>query len=474
MNHHLAIDIGASSMRAILGWLEDGKLCTEEVWRQPNGMETRNGHLCWNLTALHEGILSALKSCAASGRIPATLGIDTWGVDYVLLNKEGTVLGDSVAYRDSRTDGYDRKLEQVLPFSRHFDISGTAKQPFNTVYQLMAQFDENPSHREEAETFLMVPDYLGYLLTGVMKCEYTNASTTGLLNARTGSWSDEILTAALIPARLFQEPPAKPGTVLGNLKPSLKEELGFDVTVLLPATHDTGSAYLAVPKENEDTVTLSSGTWSLLGTELDAPVTDERALSCGFTNEGGYNGTIRFLKNIMGLWMLQCIRRESSDAFSFAQMAELAASAASYPGRVDVTDNRFLSPADMTAEVRSALAENGFSEPTFPELLSCVTHSLADSYGAAVRDLEQMLGRRFTGINVVGGGCQNEVLNAWTAEAAQLPVFAGPTEGTALGNLMAQMIAVGEFSGVQEARHILRKSSEVGVWMPTAAPETDR
>ncbi len=458
MNTYLAIDIGASSMRGILGWMEGNRLQMQEVYRQPNGATTKNGHLCWDLSALYQGILASLKCCRTYGKCPDYMGIDTWAVDYVLLDENDQILGECVAYRDSRTDGMDTLLEETLPFSRHYALTGIAKQPFNTVYQLMAQFRTYPQHRQQAKSFLMVPDYLGFLLTGEKQNEYTNASSTGLLDAATGEWSTEVLLAAQIPAHLFKNPPAQPGTMLGKLRSSLSAQLGFDVTVLLPATHDTGSAFVAVPARDEQAVYLSSGTWSLLGTEIPSPNTEKAARLAGFTNEGGYDRKIRFLKNIMGLWMLQCIQRELDEQYSFAEMAELAASAEAYPGRVDVTDNRFLAPPNMMNEVKQALSRQGFGEPSLPELLSCVNHSLADCYAEAIRELEALLGQKFTSVNIVGGGSQNQVLNCRTAGATGLPVFAGPGEGTALGNLLVQMIAAGEVADLASARTIIKNS----------------
>ncbi len=465
LRYYLAVDMGASTVRMILGWVEKGTIELKEVYRAPNNQEMRNGHLCWKPEEWFAGIVEGLKKCRELNMIPTSMGIDTWGVDYVLLDEKDNILGDAVAYRDSRTEGMDRELEKVLPYEKHYAISGVAKQPYNTVYQLMAQFKECPEHRN-AKSFLMTPSYLHFLLTGVKKNEYTLCSTTGLLDAATGEWSEEILEAANIPAHLFADKPCAPGTVVGNLRPELAKELGFDVTVTAPATHDTGSAFVAVPARDEEAVYLSSGTWSLLGVENDHPMTDRTAMQTGFTNEGGYNGKIRCIKNIMGLWILQSIRKELDGMYSFGQMAELAETADSYPGRIDVNDNRFLAPKSMISEIELALKEQGFSKPTLTELLSCVNHSLADCYANAIRDLEKMVGRKFTSVNIVGGGCQNEYLNKLTAKATGLPVYAGPTEGTALGNLVAQMLRNGEFSSLQEARNAIAKSFAITEILP--------
>ncbi len=460
MNTYLAVDIGASTMRLILGWVEQGEIQLQEVYRTANVLETRNGHLCWSLNDLYRGIVKGLKQCKAIGKIPVTMGIDTWAVDYVLLDGECKILGDSVAYRDSRTDGMDKALEKVLPFEKHYGICGIAKQPFNTVYQLMAQFREHPEHKA-AKSFLMVPDYLNFLLTGVKKNEYTNCSSTAMLDAGTKDWSAEILKASGIPKHLFSEKPCAPGTVIGALRPELVQEIGFDVTVVAPATHDTGSAFVAVPARDENAVYISSGTWSLLGVENTTPMTDAAAMFSGFTNEGGYGNQIRFLKNIMGLWILQCIHREIGEKHSFGEMAGMAESADSYPGRIHVNDNRFLAPKNMMEEITAALREQGYEDPSFSELLACVNHGLADCYAEAIRDLEAMIGRRFTSVNIVGGGCQNEYLNRLTAKAAGLPVYAGPTEGTALGNLAVQMLHNKEFSSLQEVRNAIAKSFDI-------------
>ncbi len=460
MVHWIAVDVGASTMRMILGWVEAGKIELQEVYRKPNVLTKRNGHLCWNLDDLYAGIMEGLKACKAMGKIPSTMGIDTWAVDYVLLDGQDQILGDSVAYRDSRTEGMDKILERVLPFEKHYAICGIAKQPFNTVYQLMAQFREHPEHKA-AKTFLMVPDYLNFRLTGVKKNEYTNCSSTAMLDARSKDWSAEILQAAGIPAHLFTEKPCTPGTAIGKLRPELAEEVGFQVEVIAPATHDTGSAFVAVPARDENAVYISSGTWSLLGVENDVPKTVLGAMKSGFTNEGGFNDKIRFLKNIMGLWILQSIHREIDGRYNFAQMAAIAESADSYPGRINVNDNRFLAPKNMIGEITAALAENGFENPSFAELLACVHHGLADCYAAAIRDLETMVGRKFTSVNIVGGGCQNEYLNRLTVKATGLPVYAGPTEGTALGNLMVQMLQSNEFISLQAARDAIARSFEI-------------
>lgn len=441
MQYTLAIDIGASSGRHILGWQENGQWQMEEVYRFPNSFKQQNGHDCWDVDALLHHVLEGMKQCRSAGKIPATAAIDTWGVDYVLLDAQGKRVGDTVAYRDSRTDGIDVQFEQTMPFSELYARAGIAKQPFNTLYQLLAEFHEHPAYREQAKSLVFMPCYLTGLLCGVMRNEYTIASTSALLNARTRDWDRETLAAAGIPLSLMGEKPAQPGTVLGHLLPEIAQQVGYDCKILLTACHDTGSAFYAVPTKDPSAVYISSGTWSLLGTLLPEPVLTQEALRSNFTNEGGIGG-IRFLKNIMGLWMLQRIRAEWNNRLSFAEMAELAQSGASYQPIVEVTRQCFLNPPCMSEAIRSELQRLGEPLPrNDAELLYCVNHSLAAGYARAIENLQEITGRLYTSVNIMGGGCNNRLLNRLTEEATGLPVRVGPTEATALGNLMAQHIA---------------------------------
>ncbi|MEF9877912.1 MAG: rhamnulokinase family protein [Clostridia bacterium] len=452
----LAIDLGASGGRHMLGSVQEGKLVLEEVYRFSNGMIEKNGHLCWNTEELFAHILAGMKACAALGKLPSSVGVDTWGVDFVLLDKQGERIGDCVAYRDQRTQGMDARLEQVMSYEELYQKTGIAKQSYNTLYQLMAVPHEE---MEQAERLLFMPDYFHYMLSGVAANEYTIASTSALLNAQARTWDAEVLKAAEIPMRLFDEKPKAPGTVLGNLRPEVAQEIGYDCRVILPASHDTGSAFMAVPARDEHAVYLSSGTWSLLGVESELPVTTRQSLLAGFTNEGGYGGKIRYLQNIMGMWILQSIRHELNDRYSFAEMAELALEGTSYQGTFDVTDNRFLAPKSMIDEIKAALTDAKQPLPqNTQELLCCVNQSLAKCYAAAVAKLQTLTGNRYTSLNIVGGGSQNQVLNAWTAKATHLPVYAGPSEGSALGNVMAQLIALGSLQDLKAARAMIDRS----------------
>ena len=487
MKTYLAVDIGASSGRHILGWLEDGKMRLSEVYRFKNGAAQKNGRLCWDADGLQRHVLAGLRACAAHGApegsalagcapealLPESVSIDTWGVDFVLLGENLNRIGDAVAYRDGRTAGVPEKLEAVLPFAELYARTGIQRQVYNTVYQLWSLRQAAPEQLERAAHFLMMPDYLAFTLTGVCANEYTIASTSALLNARERTWDAEILKRIGVPAHIFH-PVRMAGEPLGRLTPAVREAAGFDTLVRLAPSHDTASAFLAVPARDENAVFLSSGTWSLIGVENPEPITTAESRAQNFTSEGGYAYRYRYLKNIMGLWMLQNIRRELGQTrFDFELLAKLAESAADYPGRVDVNDGRFLAPDNMQEAVRVVLRENGFKEkPTAAQTLSCVYHSLAESYAEAVRGLEKITGRAFTSLNIVGGGSQDAYLNQLTADATGLPVYAGPTEGTAIGNIAVQMIAGGALRDVQHARHVIRESFPIRVFTPRGKEKT--
>lgn len=458
--YHLAIDIGASSGRHILGWEEDGKILLREVYRFPNGAVQKDGHLVWDVDELFREIQNGLKACKELGMIPTTMGIDTWAVDFVLLDNQGKRIGDAVAYRDSRTEGMDQLVEKIIPFSRLYRRTGIQKQPFNTIYQLAALGPE----LQHADKLMMIPDYFHYLLTGVHKFEYTNASSTGLLNAEQKTWDKELIDLLGYPRHLFPEL-SMPGTVVGTFTEEIQNAVGFDCTVVLPATHDTGSAFMAVPARNDTSVYLSSGTWSLLGVENLSPITTEASMQANFTNEGGYEYRYRYLKNIMGLWMIQSIRKEN-EAYSFQQLIDMAEEA-DFDAIIDVNDDAFLAPESMTQAVTDYCISHGLPVPkTLGQLLKCVYRSLALCYKNAVAELESLTGKKYTAIHIVGGGSNADYLNRLTGEATGLPVYAGPTEGTALGNIMAQMIYAGTFTSLSQAREAIHNSFEIKEVLP--------
>lgn len=474
MTYHLAIDIGASSGRHILGCINNGKIELEEVYRFDNIQVLKNGHDCWNTELLFEHIVAGIKKCGEIGKKPSTLAIDTWGVDYVLLDGDGNAVCDAVAYRDKRTEGMREKLESVFSFEELYKKTGIQYQPFNTVYQLYSQKLSNPEEIENAKHFLMIPEYFNYLLTGVMMNEYTNASTTALVNAQTKTWDKDVLKKIGIPAEIFGEL-NMPKTTVGYLKDEIKEKVGFDVKVVLPATHDTGSAFMAVPAKDDTSVYISSGTWSLLGVENSEPLTNPAY--CEFSNEGGYEYRFRYLKNIMGLWMIQSVRRElngvayvsgkgkksdQTNNYSYADLEKFARECSDFPSVIDVDGEEFLSPDSMIDAVKNACEKSGQKVPSsIGEIMQCVYQSLAHKYAQAVKYLEKITNKKYTAVNIVGGGSKDGYLNELTAKATGLTVYAGPTEGTALGNLMAQFIESGELDSLESARDAIHKSFDI-------------
>lgn len=461
MKYFLAVDIGASSGRHILGHLENHQIILEEVYRFPNGAAQKQGRLTWDLQALTSHLIRGMAACKRLGKVPAALGIDTWGVDFVLLDKDSRLLDDAVSYRDSRTQGMDALVESLVPPEELYSVTGIQKQIFNTIYQLTAVKTAQPALLDRARRLLMVPDYLHYALTGRMVNEYTIASTTGLLNAAEKTWDKPLLRRLGLPEDLFL-PPTAPGSVLGGLLPEVREQVGFDCQVILPASHDTGSAFLAVPAKDENAAYLSSGTWSLLGTELPSPITTRESWQANFSNEGGYAYRYRYLRNIMGLWMLQSLRRELGEEVTFPQLAEMARREVGFPSRVNVDDGGFLAPESMRAAVAGYCRRTGQRVPeNGGETAACIYHSLAEEYARAIGQLGAMTGRRISALNIVGGGSRDGYLNELTARAAGVKVYAGPTEGTALGNLMVQMIAAGELKDLAEARAVERNSFEI-------------
>lgn len=463
--YYLAIDIGASSGRHMLGHMENGELKLEEIYRFPNEMVRKNGRLCWDLERLFEEILNGMKKCCHLGKIPQSVGIDTWAVDFVLLDKEGRILGDSVAYRDDRTLDMDKRVAESIKEEELYARTGIQKQQFNTIYQLMALKVQNPSYLEEAESFLMIPDYFHYLLTGKKSNEYTNATTTQLVSPDTKEWDLELMGRLGYPEKIFGKI-SLPGTELGGLKDEIKEEVGFDCKVVLPASHDTASAVMAVPGRKEDVLYISSGTWSLLGTELLKASCMEESRQRNFTNEGGYDYRFRYLKNIMGLWMIQSVKKEIGQDLSFGDISA-AAEKEKFPSTVDCNHNRFLSPASMVKEVQKACEESGQQIPgSLEEIASVIYQSLAECYGKAVHELEGLTGKSYSCIHIVGGGANAEYLNRLTARACGRKVLAGPMEATAIGNLMAQIIAAGELASLEEGRACVYASFPIRCYEP--------
>lgn len=456
MKKFLAIDIGASSGRHIVGYIENGKLETKEVFRFENGAKKQDGHLVWDVHSLYasvlEGIREAFRICGGI----ESLAIDTWGVDYVLLNGEEEIL-PCYAYRDDRTARAVRQVHDLLPFGKLYSATGIQFQPFNTVYQL---YDDNKKGRLAAATdFLMIPEYLMWKLTGVKVKEYTNATTTGLVNGVTRKFDLDIVKKLGLPERLFGELTA-PGTVCGRLKDEVAEYVGGNTDVIVCATHDTASAVVAIPDEREGGhLYLSSGTWSLLGIEQKEAHTDAFSMSVNFSNEGGVNGYVRYQKNIMGLWMIQSVRHELADAYSFAELADMAAKCGG-GAIIDCNDKRFLAPESMTEEVKKAAGRDLSVE----EIARTVFDSLAVCYRDAVEEIKKTTGAVSDTLYVIGGGCKNAYLNEATAKATGLTVIAGPSEATATGNLLVQFASRGEIKNISEGRALVRRSVPLEIY----------
>ena len=466
MSYYLAVDIGASSGRHILGSIENGKIKLEEIYRFENGIRKIGDEYCWDIQGLFNEIKNGIRKCKELGKIPKSIGIDTWAVDFVLLDEKDEILGNSVAYRDDRTEGYMEKAFNVIPKDMLYLYTGIQFQRFNTLYQLLAIKDKNPEYLEKAKTFLMIPDYLNFLLTGKKDNEYTNATSTQLVNSFDKTWDENILNEYGIKKEIFQEI-KMPKTSLGSLKKELADEFGFDMEVILPATHDTGSAFISSVCNDSDSIYVSSGTWSLIGVENRFPICVPQALDYNFTNEGGIDYRFRFLKNIMGLWIIQEVRRNLNNEFTFAELVVLAEENKNFKSIVNVDDDRFLKPENMIEEIKKYCKETNQDIPSsVGEIAVCVFNSLGHSYKNAVLNLENIFEKEFKRINIFGGGCQNNFLNQVVADVTGKEILAGPIEATAIGNIVAQLISVKEIEDLEQAREIIKKSFDINIFKP--------
>ena len=456
--YFLAIDIGASSGRHILGSIVDGKLVLEEIYRFYNGIEPKGDKFVWNDKALFASIIEGLKRCKELGKVPETVGIDTWGVDYALLDENDMLIDEIISYRDERTLAVMDEVHAIVSESELYEKTGIAKQVYNTIYQLYS--DKKTGKMQKAKTMLFMPDYLHFLLTGKKTNEYTIASTSGLLNAQNKDWDYEIIEKLGFNKEIFN-PLSLPGTILGEIKPEIATEIGFTTTVCVPCCHDTGSAVLAVPS-NDEPLYISSGTWSLMGIETQKPLTTTTVKEEGFTNEGGYNKSVRLLKNIMGLWMIQCVKKEYNDKYSFVDFVNEAKKVQDSPSIVEVNDMSFFAPKSMIEAVKEYCKKSGQKVPeTVGEIVLTIYASLAKCYDKAVKGIEQITGKTFDAIHIVGGGCQNTLLNELTAKYTGKKVICGPVEATAIGNIVCQMLACGEIDCVKTAKEIIKNSFDI-------------
>lgn len=457
--YHLAVDLGASSGRHILGRLRDGKMELEEIHRFPNGMVKKDGENVWDVEELFAQIKAGMKKCAELGKIPASIGVDTWGVDFVLLDEKGRRIGNAAAYRDSRTRDMDKEVYRVIEEDALYARTGIQKQIYNTIYQLMALKVKKPEQLKAAKKLLLMPDYFHYLLSGEAVTEYTNATTGQLVSPKTKDWDRELIDRLGYPQEIFQKI-VFPGTILGDLTKEVQAEVGFNCKVVAPATHDTASAVIAVPVKSGDPLYISSGTWSLMGTELLEANCSPESKASNLTNEGGY-GSFRFLKNIMGLWMIQSVKKEIGEGLGYDEICRQA-SRCNIPSIVNCNDHRFLAPENMTREVQEACRESGQQIPRgIAQAAGVIYNSLAKCYAETVREIAGITGQQYDRIHIVGGGANADYLNRLTAQATGLPVYAGPIEAAAIGNVAVQMLAMGELTDLEDIRACVYRSFPV-------------
>ncbi len=460
--HYLAFDLGAESGRAVLGRLHAGVLTTEDVHRFPNEPVAYGGSLHWDMPRLW---LEMQRSLSSAG-LPALdgIGVDTWGIDYALLGEGGELLENPYHYRDARTEGVMDQVFRILSPETIYETTGIQFMPINTIFQLFAAVRKSPRMFAAARTLLTIPDLLNYWLTGKAACEFTNATTTQLVDARTRSWAGTLFDALGIPGSL-PAPVAEPGSVLGAL------QFGAGTPVVLPATHDTGSAVAAISARG-NTAFLSSGTWSLVGIELDGPVITPDARRLNFTNEGGVCGTVRLLKNVMGLWMLQGCRRawqSEGQQYEYADLIAAAEAESRFRHLLDPDDAAFLRPESMTRAIDAFCQKTDQPVPVRPGAYArAVLESLALKYRRVLHDLERLTGSRIEQIRIIGGGARNRLLNQFTADATGRRVLAGPVEATALGNIAIQMLATGAAASLAEARAVIDRSFATEIYEPAA------
>jgi rhamnulokinase len=477
--NYLAIDLGASSGRVMLGRWDGQRFALHELHRFPNGPVAVRGHLHWDVLRLWQEITTGIARYTAQDDAPlAGIGIDTWGVDFALLDRAGQLLGNPYHYRDRRTDGMLPVVDGFVHAERLYAQTGIQHLPINTLYQLVSMRQSGDPQLDTADTLLLMPDLFHYWLTGQKVAEYTNATTTQFFDARERRWATDLFAALDLPSQILPRVVA-PGTLLGDLLPDVRNAIGLRHTapVIATATHDTASAVAAIPGLDERSAYISSGTWSLVGVELDQPVLSERARALNFTNEGGVAGTIRFLKNVGGLWLLQECQRQwqrAGQQYTWPELVTLAEAAPPLRSLVDPDAPDFLSPSDMPAAIQTYCQRLGQPAPaSVGALVRCCLESLALKYRWVVEALEALTGRRLDTIRIVGGGSQNTLLCQLTADACGRPVVAGPVEATALGNIVVQAIATGHLPDLAAGRIAVAASSPQRLYAPQRSGDWD-
>ncbi len=467
----LAIDLGATSGRGIVGSYDGKKLTLAENHRFDDSSSYMAGTLQWNVMDIFENIKQSVK---LAGSEIKSIGIDTWGVDYALIGKDGRMVSSPVNYRDSRTDDIMEYANKYMSRSELYQATGIQNMNFNTIYQLLSDMRTNPALIDTAETILMMPDLFNYLLTGQKFNEYTNATTGALIDPKTGDWAYDVIRKHGIPTHIFGKI-IQPGTKVGKLTDKIKAEVGnIDADVISVASHDTASAIMAVPAKGEDFVYISSGTWSLMGTELNKPIINKETELYNITNEGGAYGKICFLKNIMGLWIHTECRRDfaKQDGYktSYDDLAEMGAASEPMRSIIDPDDVIFTPPGNMTKRIADYCRKTGQPVPeTKGQFVRCVFDSLALRYRDTLLNIEKITGKKTPFINIIGGGSKETLLNKFTADCCGIPVYAGPNEATAIGNLVSQAIALGEIKDLKEARAMISDSFDVQCYEPDAS-----
>lgn len=470
----LAIDLGAESGRAILGQFDGERIALSEVHRFPNTPVPLPDGLHWDVLNLWSEIRTglALANKEHNGQL-AGMGLDTWGVDFGLLDRSGALLGNPFHYRDGRTDGMVEAACKRVPREEIFAQTGIQFMQLNTLFQLYAMVMQNAPQLALAETLLTIPDLLNYWLTGRKVCEFSNATTTQCYDTRRGTWAKPMLERLGIPTHIFPEV-IQPGTVLGELRAEVAAEAGIgSIPVIAPACHDTGSAVAAVPARGGNFAWISSGTWSIMGVEAREAVVNDLTLACSLTNEGGVNNTYRLSKNIMGLWLVQESRRtwtRQGQSMSYTELTDLAAAAQPLKAVIDPDHNDFLKPGDMPARIKAYCQRSGQAVPeTTGEVVRTALEGVALKYRWVLERLERLQGKRLDTIHIVGGGTQNRLLSQFTADCTGRPVITGPIEATAAGNLLMQLVALGQLASVDEAREVVRRSFDVEHFEPNSA-----
>lgn len=465
----VAFDLGAESGRSMLGTLDSGRLSLRQLARFPNEMKTLDGHLHWDAHALFCELTNGLRACVATGLRPTSVGVDAWGVDFGLLDRHGDLLEQPYSYRDHRTDGLVERFFERIPRQRIYELTGIQFMQLNTLFQLFAAKQLDPGLFDRVGSLLFIPDLFNYLFSGVIRSEYTVSTTSQLLNPRTKAWETELFEGLQVPVSIMQ-PIVEPGTTLGTLRNDLADSLSLHkVNVTAVATHDTASAIAAIPAGGEDWAYISSGTWSLMGVEIASPIISPEALALNFTNEGGVCGRIRFLKNIMGLWLLQQCRKDWSEVarYDYEGLVKLSEKAEPFRSLIDPDDAAFFHPVSMTEAIRSyCLGTHQQVPETHGHYVRCILESLAVKYRVTLEQVRLLTGKTINRIHIIGGGAQNSTLCQYAANATGLPVVAGPVEATAIGNILMQALAHGSVDSLHDIRSIVAHSFSPEVYEP--------